>query len=322
MGRHLDPAIALRQLRASRSDPPGAAASEMERRATYGASLQQFEELLAAARDVGPASKPLLLFYALSQAGRALVAAHGTGDFRVRGHGLQQGGPVPENLLAFPIRLAPRRDGTDAFGAVRRVLGAGACPESTQIGAVWAALPRSYAIPDTSWEDTWRPALSFDVRRRDERFGGRVLGAGSNPLVMFDDVLVDLRRSYPTLPAETYGVMLEVSRDLGPGSWMADIEWPSEAASLDEVLLEGGDDDRWLLPGLAAGQAPQPQLVLWWILLFGLSLVARYEPDAWAKSLHVERSGLAVPLEAMLDGAQEAVPQLVHEEMFRGRGQD
>jgi hypothetical protein len=113
--------------------------------------------------------------------------------------------------------------------------------------------------------------------------------------------------------------MLEGTRELGPGNWMADIEWPSEAAAVDDVLTEREGSRRWLPPALAPGHEPQPRLVLWWILLFGLSIVARYEPDAWSGSLTAERSRLAVPLEAMLDGAHEAVPQLVHGEMFRRR---
>lgn len=46
------------------------------------------------------------------------------------------------------------------------------------------------------------------------------------------------------------------------------------------------------------------------------TIAARYEPDAWACALDVQRSKLAVPLEAILSTAQEAIPALIHEEMF------
>lgn len=68
---------ALNVIRASRSGPPGLAASDGARRRTYGAALQQFDELLEAATTAGHASRPLPLFYALSQAGRAIASAYG-----------------------------------------------------------------------------------------------------------------------------------------------------------------------------------------------------------------------------------------------------
>jgi hypothetical protein len=66
-----------RNLRATRAEPPGRAADDDYRRALYGASLEQFEQLLRAAETVDAAARPLPLFYALSQAARAIVAAHG-----------------------------------------------------------------------------------------------------------------------------------------------------------------------------------------------------------------------------------------------------
>jgi hypothetical protein len=39
-------------------------------------------------------------------------------------------------------------------------------------------------------------------------------------------------------------------------------------------------------------------LMLWWVLLFGLSMLARYVPGAWSEALAVNESSLAVPLES------------------------
>jgi hypothetical protein len=86
----LDGEWAVRQLRWTRSSPPGRAGEEAVRASVYVAALQQFEELLSAARHTGPASCPLPLFYALSQAGRAIVAAHGNFE-QLYGHGLSEG---------------------------------------------------------------------------------------------------------------------------------------------------------------------------------------------------------------------------------------
>jgi len=78
---------ALRSLRASR--PP--LASSGARAKTYSAGLEQAEQLWMASQTVGTVASPLLLFYGLTQAGRALCAA-GIPDSDWRGaeqHGLK-----------------------------------------------------------------------------------------------------------------------------------------------------------------------------------------------------------------------------------------
>jgi hypothetical protein len=64
---------AIRNLRALRHAPPGFA-GHGARRTLFQSSLEQCEQFLAAARDTGYATRPVQLFYALSQAGRAIVA--------------------------------------------------------------------------------------------------------------------------------------------------------------------------------------------------------------------------------------------------------
>src|SRR6266511_1906721 len=67
-------------LRALRHAPPGGAHSG-DRRKTFGSALEQAEQLLEAAATVGYAARPILLFYGLSQAGRA-VAVGGLAEGR------------------------------------------------------------------------------------------------------------------------------------------------------------------------------------------------------------------------------------------------
>ena len=52
-------------------------------------------------------------------------------------------------------------------------------------------------------------------------------------------------------------------------------------------------------------------LMTWWALLFGLSNLARYEPDEWTGALDVDASPLAIPLEALLGEALVALPHLI-----------
>jgi hypothetical protein len=54
-------------------------------------------------------------------------------------------------------------------------------------------------------------------------------------------------------------------------------------------------------------------LMLWWVLLLGLSSVARYDPELWISALDVDTSKQAVPIEAALDAAVVALPELILE---------
>ncbi len=74
-------------LRASRAHPPGLCAADESRRQIYVAAMEQFEELIEASDRVSAASRPLTIYYALAQAGKAIVAAHSPGD-PPRRHGL------------------------------------------------------------------------------------------------------------------------------------------------------------------------------------------------------------------------------------------
>jgi hypothetical protein len=67
---------------------------------------------------------------------------------------------------------------------------------------------------------------------------------------------------------------------------------------------------RLLLPRASGKDALSP-LMLWWALLFGLSSIARYDPETWVDALAVNNSELAVPIEAALDAALEALPDLI-----------
>jgi hypothetical protein len=103
-----DDATIRHRLRLARTDMEvNLRPSTGHRKRTFRAALQQFEELLGAAETVGSASRPLLLFYALSQAGRAITAARGSMPWELRRHGLTwKEGSQP--LLERTIEPEPR----------------------------------------------------------------------------------------------------------------------------------------------------------------------------------------------------------------------
>src|SRR5690242_12982400 len=82
---------AWRAIRRGRADPPALAAEHEDRKSVFQSALAQAEELWDAATVAGPASRPLPLFYCVSQAGRAVCAAWTRADeWRPRHHGLRR----------------------------------------------------------------------------------------------------------------------------------------------------------------------------------------------------------------------------------------
>lgn len=74
MYTEIDPARAWDRLRGSRANRPGKATSGA-RAKTYSTALEQAQQMFRAAEGVGSQTRPLLVFYGLSQAGRAIAAA-------------------------------------------------------------------------------------------------------------------------------------------------------------------------------------------------------------------------------------------------------
>lgn len=314
----------LRELRATRAAPPGKAAHDDERRAIYNAALQQFEELLDAARAVGPASRPIPLYYALNQASRAIVAA--SGDVAsIDGHGLSQyryraeGESPPAELLQCRFKRAPK-EGRDAFGALARATGSGDLTGTTDLGAVWAAIPNTHRLPEGAWLPSWRRALDVvpEPQRDEDRDRVHVLlvSMGGNPLVTAHEALAEAKARYPSLPS---GAQFSLrSERPEAGGWVADAWWDPGEATLAQVAQSASlfGDSRCLIPLLPDQTEQLSPLLLWFILLFGLSIYARYEPGLWGQALEVSRDVRAVPLEALLEKALDVMPRLVYEPLM------
>ena len=309
--------VALREIRLTRAAPPGKASVQGLRRETYGAAVQQFEELLSAAASVGPASRPLPLFYALSQAGRAIVAAHGE-EPEAFGHGLTEDRSDGEvaYLLQYRVKRSPAK--TDLFGAVARATRSGEITGSVPLGAVWAATPKTYRLPADAWHDDWATALKVGrsvAGATGERLFVELLSMSGPP--ERDGVAGVQRRlqSYPTLPDNATKDVRAAEDLTESGDWIVGASWSveGEGRALDEVAPRTDlDGDRWLMPRLPGESQLLSPLMLWWVLLLGLSLLARYKPALWVQALTVDKSDRAVPLEVLLDQGVEALPELVY----------
>jgi YaaC-like Protein len=316
-----DPTVRL--LRASRAKPPHRAGEDSLRRSIYGASLEQFEQLLKAAEAVGPAARALPMFYALSQAGRAIVAARGEQP-EVRGHGLAEDQSVSGNahLLHRRVKRKAASDGKDAFGAVSRAIGSPEPKASIEIGETWVGLPNTFMVPQSLWQPEWRPVLvPFDTSPRKNKEGDlevQVASFGGNP--HFDERSTIVRGRYPSLPDGTK-LATKGGGTLPPGNWIAVLSWEDgpdfdSIAPQDAGNFKSANSGRYIRPTLAGDDALVNPLMLWWVLLFGLSIFARYHPNLWLEALQVESSEIAVPLEAVLDTALSVIPAMVHHELL------
>lgn len=324
------------RLRAARARPSALAGEDSERRAVFSAALQQSEDLFDAAAAVGAFARPLPLFYAVSQAGRAIVAARSVNQWPVGGHGLAEDhgttGWERGEILRFQVRPMT---GGGVFGAVADVLGVRGLTGSVELGALWSAIPGTSG-PEG---DAWLRALPVWPELYSQQTGFTLhLGASHRGFVTLGDqapandprAIDELLQRYPA----AVGAGVEVAQTIIPSRrtpwgdgvpvrWPApDVDLPPEGPPPPEYLASQVHNrvpqyrysrEHWLVPVVGDAADELPPMLLWWVLLFGLSLLARYEPAAWRAALDADASDLAVPLEELLDEALEVTPALLHE---------
>jgi hypothetical protein len=265
---------------------------------TFGAALEQFEELLLAAARVPPATAPILLFYALSQAGRALVAAYGGEQWEVHGHGLSiatRRDPIGETTISAK--------GDGLFQAVAQATHSDPLTDGMTLAQLWGRIPGLDRGPGLGAEEPTifmvdhQPTNTQSRVARDER--GRLLPKG--------DAFTADSETYPPLAEARIDYSEQGDRTIVS----LEFETSAAAATFDGHL--------WRYLGatyLRAGGGPGKEpsgLMLWWMLLQALSQLARYEPAGWTRALNPDLSPLAVPLERTLRRAGGLVPLLVLE---------
>ena len=320
------------------TEPPGAAASNRGRKATYGAALEQFEQLIVAASRVGPAARPLPLFYAVEQAARAVISALGANQAATDSHGLEFKGAGRRD--PFSAKVIVKREGV--FPSLLATLNAPEWPESVEIGALWSALPDLVGTPavEGPWARPlpiveWPPPSGLQFVS-DVHIDAVIVLSVEDPrdskqieeaLALYPSATGCAILTVPTAPADPAALRIpfwpETPRGRGVlARWhVADMPLDPDQ-SLDELIeakwSEVGWCDRytrpvWLLPSLAPGHSTQRPLFVWYALLYGLSVLARYHPSDWMVALSVDSSPVAVALEDALDQALTAVPHLIYD---------
>lgn len=306
-----------RGIRQQRSSPPGQAERDEERRRVFQSALAQAEELWDAAAATGPASRPLPLFYCLSQAARAVCAAWTTSEpWRPESHGLRRGlsdDPSPAGRV-LNHATEVRSPETGVFSKVARATATDTFTGSASVADLWASLP-GFPVPGEHFGD--RPRCLFiepvnlpnDGRSVFERVAAQTHVA----FRLSAPPIEELRANYP----ELRGIVQDGTRPRIFGGneplfrFDHDDGTPRPLYEVGSLMPDAPDSfsDRVVRPKVGdAVIGPPSEFLTLYALLFCLSELARYYPDTWVRVLDADESTLAVTLEGGLDAMLERAP--------------
>lgn len=309
-----------RRVRGTRASPPALAGQDDDRRRVYQAALQQAEELWDAAAAVGPASRPLALFYCLSQAGRAVCAAWtAEAEWRPKRHGLRrrnsEAATPEERVFEHATAVDDRPFGS--FGMVARATESELFADRVAVADLWVSLSE-FRTPPALVGDRPRCLYAKAVTTLPEDDRPAFQKIGSPLYATFLPGTRELTADgYPTLRGmELHGVRQGVIFEERV------YRFPREDGSL-RPLWQIGDRRDWepgdpvrnmfvVRPGIGENAASLPsEFLTMWALLFCLSELARYYPDTWVGALNPDTSSAAVTLEHGLDVALTRAPELI-----------
>jgi hypothetical protein len=336
---------ALRGLRALR---PGAAAADQGRSITFQSAIEQSQQFMEAAEGSGYATRPLQLFYALSQGGRAVTAASTllptttsvpdrdnpgqmkavNVSWQLRGHGIEASGTRSSRIGNVSVN----GEWLGLMPGVALALGVeGLVPkERIKLRDLWALIPESIEAPlDPS---PAFPVLSFQRGTRyrsgehyyDNAHLGRIPSRVRDESENDPATLNAFLERYPSLrgwehpPAVRDRIWQPRSQDSFDSlklHWRYDPDHPPDVLAVNTVRATRyrSNGDWWVFPTVGSMTRPVHPLTVWWAILFTLSMMARYEPSSWASMIEIDSSQDANAIEHLLDEAMDVIPSLLLE---------
>ena len=331
------------KLRALRYGPPGLAEGDAERSALFCAALEQSEQFFRAAGTTDAVTRPLLLFYGLSQSGRALraVADPELWNQKTAAHGITVRNLASANGLSMTV-VADKGNGL--FGAVARTLGRATLGDGQTVGdlARLGRLGPGFQLPGrdpdfpplqlrlVSQGLFYEPGpLRAELNVPGDTWARRLPDVRVRTTADYDAYRAHVRsqlQHYPTL-SEASLVEIPGYFDLdvlGGGERSVQLEWPDRAqpapGAEDDALAAFGDEpgtEVTVYPrGHGSRQAVHPYL-LWWAVLYAMSQYVRYEPTRWAQIIDVDSSEEAVAVEHLCDRALDLLPELIYRSIAR-----
>ncbi|WP_329223728.1 YaaC family protein [Streptomyces sp. NBC_01485] len=324
-----------RWLRGTRWKPPKAATADQERCETYVFALEQAEQMFRAAATVGPATQPLLIFYGLSQAGRAIMAtAPVKGDqWRLVGHGISQDPKTFAGPLADVAVTTSKAGNRSSFVRLSQALDSPVWEDSAvPLGALWDCLPENRFSSLATVTNDRRTPLDVDERT--------LPGGDPNPHASVEvwdfppwvasagnaDALKTYMKAFPgsegfAYPWDGPSEAQEPAFSLDLDGWGGlTMHWhvpPGSNGSYEDrrtlirAMTRPHGRARYLVPAVGSNTKSLHPLMTWWAVLHTLSMLARYEPAQWSKHIHIDSSQQAVPLESLLEKAISTLPTLI-----------
>lgn len=252
---------------------------------------------------------PLPLFYALSQAGRAIAAAllpEARWDFR--GHGLRVSAcrSALGRSTVSPRGKIGTPEARDAVSVVSAATGSPVITTPVEVAALWASTPGLERVEGFGAEHP--PALHLEHSAAQDPIRANVrLPEADLP---DDEAREALARRFVDYPMAS-GFELAGRQPSG-----VQLVWRSEDNLAFRALDIVGhaylsDMEIYLRPGLGPNRDTPTPLMTWWALLLALSSLARYEPAAWTAALNPDRSRIAVPLATGLRRVRLFMPRMV-----------
>ncbi|RWW91387.1 MULTISPECIES: YaaC family protein [Paenarthrobacter] len=298
-----------RRIRSLRSSPP--VSMPLSRRRLFSSALEQAQQQFEAASSVGYESRALNLYYGLSQAGRAIAAAmtpEGSGKTpEVSGHGLKVlhfQSMRSGDLWATGIRSEGNED--TSFGRLASLLRSESLRAPVTLGAIWHMLPEVYfdypvgSFGEPRWAD--KPFMGQEAQ------DPNAFTFQATQREIADDAS-ELKLLYPDLAearllrfgGSSYSALEDGTRT---DEAVFTYDGPSRLRQLRNSKV--------LMPAVAPGAGALDPLLAWWVLLYSLSMITRYKPVLWTQVIDVNSSSLAVPMEAALGKALEAIPAHIY----------
>ena len=269
--------------------------------------------------------------------GEPLPLQRSTGAWELSGHGIKSVESVAnDDQLAG---LSVKSEASGSFGRLVEVLDSSSLANPTRIGDLWPLLAETgrHPLPGSSADRSlgvtvdargWQngvasvevDGLPSDVSEVGMSTREALSGLGADYSAQADAVNQFLSR-YPTLRSRM--AFTAAGQPIGMqsrsnGTCSVKFQWPKEVLarypSSDAFAAQLGAVSRGSLrayPSLDGGDRPVHPLLVWWAILFRLSMLARYEPQAWERLSDVNVSADAVPLEHLLNAALSAVPELI-----------
>ena len=284
------------------------------------------------ATQMGPETRPINLFYGLSQGARAVAAALDPDprSWHLRGHGIEHAGSLDKPIAGIQIQNSSEERGS--FTRIASLLGSSSLPQPTELGAILAALPLT--MPSSTWSHLPRAVL---VERMPQPSGGdtgtrdifaRTQGWTMHPTVGTAD-LAARRESLKTQIADHYPSLrgveplpdgherFEIGADDLQFVFRVELDRPLTSDTMREVVLHSRTqtvaNGEFAFPAFGGSSKPCHPMIILWASLWTMSMLARYEPVRWAKTLDVNKSQDAVALEELLEDALTMVPWLLAE---------